>query len=107
MEKIGVGQLLDPGMQKRITGMSVDFLLVASVMGISFVVLTKYLGVIIAVTVAVTIVTFLLIEFFRRKVSELGPERAGRLCRRKRGPRRRHDRHGRTREVERLPEPGV
>jgi ESS family glutamate:Na+ symporter len=76
MEKIGVGRLMDPGIQKRITGMSVDFLLVASVMGVSFVVLTKYIGVIIAVTIAVTIVTFLLIEFFRRRVSELGPERA-------------------------------
>ena len=76
MDKIGVGKLLDPGMQKRITGMSVDYLLVSSVMGISLVVLTKYLGVIIAVTVAVTLVTFLMVEFFRRRLSELSGERA-------------------------------
>jgi ESS family glutamate:Na+ symporter len=76
MDKIGVGKLLDPGMQKRITGMSVDYLLVSSVMGISLVVLTKYLGVIIVVSIAVTIVTFLMVEFFRRRLSELGPERA-------------------------------
>lgn len=76
MEKIGIGKLMDPGMQKRITGLSVDYMLVGSVMGISFVVLNKYLGIIISVTIAVTIVTFLLVEFFRRKLSELGPERA-------------------------------
>lgn len=76
MEKIGVGKLLDPGMQKRITGMSVDFLLVASIMGISVKVLYQYLGVIFTVSLTVTLTTFILIEFFRRRVSELGPERA-------------------------------
>ena len=76
MDKIGVGFLSDPGIQKRITGLSVDFLLVASIMGISFLVLTKYLVIILLVTVGVTAVTFLMVEFFRRKVSELGPERA-------------------------------
>lgn len=76
LDKTNAGILSDPGIQKRITGMSVDFLLVASVMGISLIVLTKYIGVIIAVTITVTIVTFFFIEFLRRRLSELGPERA-------------------------------
>jgi ESS family glutamate:Na+ symporter len=76
LDKIGIGFTTDPGMQKRITGLSVDFLLVSSIMGISFTVLSKYIGVIIAVTIAVTAVTFFMVEFLRRRVSELSPERA-------------------------------
>ena len=76
MDKLGIGYLTDPGIQKRITGLSVDYLLVASIMGISFIVLTKYIGVILTVCVTVTLVTYLMIRFFRTRLSELGPERA-------------------------------
>ena len=76
MDKIGIGHITDPGIQKRITGMSVDFLLVSSIMAVSVTVLTKYIVVIILVTLAVTAVTFFMINLFRRRLSELGPERA-------------------------------
>ena len=76
MDKTGIGHLTDPGMQKRITGLSVDYLLVASIMGISFAVLSKYLGVIIVGTLVVTLVTFLMVRIFASRLTELGPERA-------------------------------
>ena len=76
MDKIGIGHLTDPGIQKRITGLSVDFLLVSSIMGISFQILTKYIVVIIMVTISVTLVTYIMIRFFGRRLKELGPERA-------------------------------
>lgn len=76
MKKLGIGYLTDPGVQKRITGLSVDFLLVGSIMGISFGILTKYIGIIICATITVTTVTFFMIRFFRRRLSELGPERS-------------------------------
>ncbi len=75
-EMMGVGHLADPGIQKRITGMSVDFLIVASIMGISMGIVNKYIGIIILVTLVITITTYLFIEFFRKRVSNLGPERA-------------------------------
>ena len=76
MKKIGIGHLTDPGIQKRITSLSVDYLLAASLMAISFGILTKYIGIIIAVTITVTTVTFFMIRFFQRRLPELGPERA-------------------------------
>ncbi len=76
MGKLGIGYLTDPGIQKRITGLSVDFLLVGSVMAISFGIMSKYIGIIIAVTITVTAVTFFMIRFFQRGLAELGPERA-------------------------------
>jgi len=76
MRKFGVSYLTDPGMQKRITGLSVDFLLIGSIMGISFGILTQYIGIIIAVTVTVTTVTFFMVRFFQRRLSEFAPERS-------------------------------
>ncbi|MBU2515034.1 hypothetical protein KJ966_27255 [bacterium] len=76
MDSIGIGHLTDPGMQKRITGLSVDYLLVSSIMGISLIVLTKYLGVIIAVCIGVTVVTYIMVRIFASRLTELSPERA-------------------------------
>jgi len=76
MKKLGIAYLTDPGVQKRITGFSVDFLLVASIMAISFEIMSKYIGVIIAVTITVSTVTFFMIRFFQRGLGEFGPERA-------------------------------
>jgi len=76
MNKLGIAYLTDPGIQKRITGLSIDFLLVGSVMAISFGIMSKYLGIIIAVTITVSATTFFMIRFFQRGLAELGPERA-------------------------------
>ena len=76
VEKMGIGHLADPGMQKRITGTSVDFLVASSIMGISMTVVTKYLGIIILVPVVISIVTLAMIEVFRKRLGNLGPERA-------------------------------
>ena len=76
MEKMGIGHLADPGVQKRITGASVDFLIAASIMGISMTIVTKYLGIIILLPVVVSLVTLVMVEIFRRRLKHLGPERA-------------------------------
>ena len=76
MDKTGIGHLTDPGIQKRITGLSVDYLLVSSIMGISLMVLTKYIGVIILVCLGVVLGTYLMVRFFAGRLTELAPERA-------------------------------
>jgi ESS family glutamate:Na+ symporter len=75
INKIGLGHMLSPRLQKHITGTAVDILLVASFMSVSFQVLTKYLGPIMVVSLGILVTTFLFIWFFGRKLTELGPER--------------------------------
>jgi ESS family glutamate:Na+ symporter len=42
IQKFGAGHLIDSGIQRRITGWSIDFLIVATVMAIQFLVVWKY-----------------------------------------------------------------
>ena len=73
MEKIGIGRLIDPGMQKRITGLAVDYLLVSSHDGhllcrAQQVHRRDHRG----HHYGVSLVTFLMIEFFRRREQRTG-----------------------------------
>jgi len=75
MNKLGCGHLLSPGIQKHITGLAVDVMLVASFMSTKFSVLSAYIGPIVIVCIAVSVVTFFMIWYFGRKLVHLGPER--------------------------------
>lgn len=75
MNKLGCGHLLNPGVQKHITGLAVDVMLVASFMSTKLSVLTAYIVPIALVCIAVSIVTFFMIWFFGRRLVHLGPER--------------------------------
>ena len=75
MNKLGFGHLLSPGIQKHITGLAVDVMLVASFMSTKLSVLTAYIVPIALVCIAVSIVTFFMIWYFGRRLVHLGPER--------------------------------
>ncbi len=75
LNKMGLGHMMSVRLQKHITGTSVDILLIASFMSVSFTVLTKYLAPILVISVAILLVTFFFIWFFGKQLPELGPER--------------------------------
>ncbi|MBU2510789.1 hypothetical protein KJ966_05610 [bacterium] len=70
-EKIGIGHLLDEGIQKRITGWSVDYLIVATIPAIQFAVVWNFalpIGLICAINGLLT--TLLVLHLGRRLPSE-------------------------------------
>lgn len=75
MELCGAGKYLDPVVQTRITGASVDFLVVATLMAIEFKVLKEYAAPIFLVCFGVTSFTLWLTIFLGRRLPDLGPER--------------------------------
>ncbi len=75
MEKLGAGYLIDPVVQNRITGTSVDFLVVATLVAIKFSVLAAYAVPIFLVCAGVTVFTLLLVLYFGRHLKNYGPER--------------------------------
>ena len=75
MNKLGCGHLLNFGVQKHITGLAVDVMLVSSFMSVKLSVLTQYIVPIVLVCIAATLVTFILIWTFGRKLNNLGSER--------------------------------
>lgn len=75
--RFGAGKLMDPIVQTRITGASVDFLLTATLMSIHIVVLKQYIVPIFLVASTVTLFTLCLVLWFGRRTN-YGPERV--LC---------------------------
>lgn len=75
MTKLGCAHLLDGGVQKHLTSLSVDIMLVASFMSVKLSILTAYIVPILLVCIAATFVTFTLIWICGRKLTHLGPER--------------------------------
>ncbi|MFQ9490116.1 MAG: hypothetical protein ACLR0N_03435 [Bilophila wadsworthia] len=75
--KLGAGRLMDPVVQTRITGASVDYLLTATLMSIHIVVLKQYVIPIFLVAFSVTLFALALNLWFGRRTN-YGPERV--LC---------------------------
>jgi ESS family glutamate:Na+ symporter len=75
--KLGAGRLMDPVVQTRITGASVDYLLTATLMSIHLVVLKQYVIPIFLVAFTVTLFALALNLWFGRRTN-YGPERV--LC---------------------------
>ncbi|MBW1848562.1 MAG: hypothetical protein JRG81_03600 [Deltaproteobacteria bacterium] len=73
--KIGVEHLIDPGIQRRITGWSVDFLLVSTVMAIQIVVIMKYIIPIISMCLVSGVLTTLLVIYFGKRLWSYNIER--------------------------------
>ena len=76
MNRFGLGRFIDDDTQRRITGSSVDFMVVATIMSIEFALLAEFIVPIVAVCLAVSVGTALLCYTFGRKLSRLGIERA-------------------------------
>ncbi len=74
--RFGLGHYLDGVTQKRITGSSVDFMVVSALLSIKFAVLAEYIVPIVGVVIAVTAATAFLCYFFGKQLKHLGLERA-------------------------------
>ncbi|PMR67350.1 sodium/glutamate symporter [Halomonas heilongjiangensis] len=75
IDKVGLSHRVDDESLKRITGSSVDFMVVGTLMSIQFSVLYALLAPIILVAIAVTVATFILCLFIGRLSGKLGYER--------------------------------
>jgi len=76
IDRFGLSHRVDDETLKRITGSSVDFMVVGTLMSIKFAVLYALLTPILLVTVTVTLVTLIGCLYLGRLSGVLGPERA-------------------------------
>jgi len=75
VQKSGAGHLLDGGVQRRLTGWSVDFLIVATIMAIQLVVVWKFIVPIAAMALACGIATTLLTVYLGKRLWSYNLER--------------------------------
>jgi len=76
MDSLGIGHLIDNDTQKRITGSSVDLMVVATIMSIKFALLATYIVPIFLTCVSITLVTAMLCFGFGRMLNNFSVERA-------------------------------
>jgi len=76
LDRAGLGHFIDNETQRRITGASVDFMVVATLMSIEFALLSTFIVPIVLVCLAVTVCTAALCFGFGRQLSRMGMERA-------------------------------
>ncbi len=75
MRMIGVEGLIDPGIQRRITGWSVDFLIVSTVTAIQILVVWKYIFPILAMALLTGILTTLVVLYLGKRIWSYNMER--------------------------------
>lgn len=68
MGKIGVGYLIDPGVQRRITGWSVDFLIVSTVAAIQLLVILEYVVPILVISLTSGVFTTLVVVYLGKRI---------------------------------------
>jgi len=75
MEKMGLEYLIDPGIQRRITGWSVDFLVVSTVAAIQVLVVWKYIVPFLTISLVSGILTTLIVLFLGKRLPSYNLER--------------------------------
>ncbi|NIQ39185.1 MAG: hypothetical protein GTN81_11410, partial [Proteobacteria bacterium] len=75
MRMIAVEDLVDPGIQRRITGWSVDFLIVSTVTAIQILVVWKYIFPILAIALLTGILTTLVVLYLGKRIWSYNMER--------------------------------
>ena len=75
MKKLKVNYLIDTGIQRRITGWSIDFLIVATVMAIQLQIVWNYAIPILAISIACGVLTTVVVVFLGRRLWDLNLER--------------------------------
>jgi glutamate:Na+ symporter, ESS family len=76
MDKFGYGHFIDNETQRRITGSSVDLMVVGTIMSVQMAFLSEYILPIMLVTVTITALTAALCFGFGKKLGSFGVERA-------------------------------
>jgi ESS family glutamate:Na+ symporter len=75
MKKAGVNYLIDNGIQRRITGWSIDFLIVSTVMAIQLQIVWKYALPILAISLTCGFLTTAVVVFLGRRLWDYNLER--------------------------------
>lgn len=75
MDRLNFGYLLDPGVQKRITGWSVDYLIVATIPAIQLAVVWKYILPIALISITNGVLTLLVVVYLGRRLLSENLER--------------------------------
>ncbi len=75
MKKTGANRLIDQTAQKRITGWSIDFLIVSTIFAIKPAIVVKFILPILAIGLTSGIATTIVIVFFGKRLSEYNLER--------------------------------
>lgn len=73
--KIGIDYLIDPGVQRRITGGAVDFLIVSTVMAIQLVVVWQFILPVSVIAITIGILTTLVVVYFGKRIDSYNIER--------------------------------
>jgi ESS family glutamate:Na+ symporter len=75
MKKTGANRLIDQTVQKRITGWSIDFLIVSTILAIKPAIVVKFILPILVIGLSSGIATTIVIVFFGKRLSEYNLER--------------------------------
>jgi len=75
MERLGIEHLLDPGIQRRITGWSVDFLIVSTVMAIKLTIVWQYILPISAISLVSGALTAFMVVYLGKRIWSYNFER--------------------------------
>ncbi len=75
MGPVGVAHLIDAGVQRRITGWAVDFLIVATVMAIQLVIVWQYILPILLISIACGILTTVIVIYLGARLDSFNLER--------------------------------
>jgi ESS family glutamate:Na+ symporter len=75
MERLGIEHLLDPGIQRRITGWSVDFLIVSTVMAIKLTIVWQYILPISAISLVSGALTTFMVVYLGKRIWSYNFER--------------------------------
>ena len=75
MKKFGVGHLIDPGIQRRITGWAVDYLIVSTVAAIQILILWRYMLPILIIAFVTGLLTTLIVVYLGRRIWSYNMER--------------------------------
>ena len=72
---IGIGYMVDPGIQKRITGLTVDFMIVATIMAVQVVIVWKFIVPIAFISMISGIITTVTVMLFGNRLKTFSLER--------------------------------
>lgn len=75
MNKLSIDHLIDNNVQRRITGVTVDFMIVATMMAVQVAAIWQFIAPIAVTCVLVAIFTYFLITFFGKRVGDFSFER--------------------------------
>ncbi len=75
MGKLKIAYLIDDNVQRRVTGTTVDFLIVATMMAVKLTVVLTYIVQLTLVCVVVAILTLIIIMYFGRRIADFSFER--------------------------------